>query len=72
MNVEENNMNNIQSNEEGEEMNQVEQENINEIGEEENICDDGMNQNEQQKEGNEEQKLTKTVEVLIPENQNEN
>ena len=72
VNVEENNMNNIQSNEEGEEMNQVEQENINEIGEEENICDDGMNQNEQQNEGNEEQKLTKTVEVLIPENQNEN
>ena len=72
VNVEENNMNNIQSNEEGEEMNQVEQENINEEGEEENICDDGMNQNEQQNEGNEEQKLTKTVEVLIPENQNEN
>ena len=72
VNVEENNMNNIQSNEEGEEMNQVEQQNINEEGEEENICDDGMNQNEQQNEGNEEQKLTKTVEVLIPENQNEN
>ena len=72
VNVEENNMNNIQSNEEGEEMNQVEQQNINETGEEENICDDGMNQNEQQNEGNEEQKLTKTVEVLIPENQNEN
>ena len=71
VNVEENNMNNIQSNEEGEEMNQVEQQNINEEGEEENICDDGMNQNEQH-EGNEEQKLTKTVEVLIPENQNEN
>ena len=72
VNVEENNMNNIQSNEEGEEMNEMEQQNINEEGEEENICDDGMNQNEQQKEGNEEQKLTKTVEVLIPENQNEN
>ena len=72
VNVEENNMNNIQSNEEGEEMNEIEQQNINEEGEEENICDDGMNQNEQQKEGNEEQKLTKTVEVLIPENQNEN
>ena len=71
VNVEENNMNNIQSNEEGEEMNEMEQQN-NEIGEEENICDDGMNQNEQQNEGNEEQKLTKTVEVLIPENQNEN
>ena len=70
--VEENNMNNIQSNEEGEEMNEMEQQNINEEGEEENICDDGMNQNEQQNEGNEEQKLTKTVEVLIPENQNEN
>ena len=72
VNVEENNMNNIQSNEEGEEMNEMEQQNINEEGEEENICDDGMNQNEQQNEGNEEQKLTKTVEVLIPENQNEN
>ena len=72
VNVEENNMNNIQSNEEGEEMNEMEQQNINEEGEEENICDDGMNQNEQQNEGNEGQKLTKTVEVLIPENQNEN
>ena len=72
VNVEENNMNNIQSNEEGEEMNEMEQQNINEEGEEENICDDGMNQNEQQNKGNEEQKLTKTVEVLIPENQNEN
>ena len=72
VNVEENNMNNIQSNEEGEEMNEMEQQNINEEGEEENICDDGMNQNKQQNEGNEEQKLTKTVEVLIPENQNEN
>ena len=71
VNVEENNMNNIQSNEEGEEMNEMEQQN-NEIGEEENICNDGMNQNEQQNERNEEQKLTKTVEVLIPENQNEN
>ena len=62
-------MNNIEQ--QGEEMNNIEQQqNINEIGEEENICDDCMNQ--QQNEGNEEQKITKTVEVLIPENQNEN
>ena len=56
---------------EGEEMNNIEQQNINEIGGEENLCDDCMN-NQQQNEGNEEQKITKTVQVLIPENQSEN
>ena len=61
-------MNNIEQ--QGEEMNNIEQQNINEIGEEDNICDDCMNK--QQNEGNEEQKITKTVEILIPENQNEN
>jgi hypothetical protein len=66
---EENNIKNVQENEEGEEVNDIEQENVNEIGEE-NICDEY--QAEQQNEGNDEQKMTTTVQVLVPENQNEN
>ena len=62
----ENNINNVQE-QEGE--NDMEKQNVNEIGEE-NICDDC--QVEQQNEGNDEQKVTNTVQVLIPENQNEN
>lgn len=62
--AEENNINNVQD-----EMNDMEKENINEIGEE-NICDDC--QAEKQNEENEEQKVTTTVQVLVPENQNEN
>ena len=44
---------------------------MNEIGEEENLCDDCMIQ-QQNEEGNDEQKVTQTVQVLVPENQNEN
>ena len=47
-------------------MNDIEQQNVNEIGEE-NICDEY--QAEQQNEGNEEQKMTTTVQVFVPENQ---
>ena len=47
----------------------MEQQNVNEEGEE-NLCDEG--QEEQQNEGGEEPKLTTTVGVFIPENQNEN
>jgi len=61
-------MNEIEQHEE--EINNIEQQNINEIGEDENLCDGCMGQ--QQNEGNEEQKITKTVQVLIPENQKEN
>ena len=60
------NINNNQDNLEEEEM---EQENINEVGEE-NLGDEV--QAEQQNEGNEEPKITTTVEVFIPENQNAN
>ena len=61
-----------QQEQEGEEMNNIEQgQNMNEIGEEENLCDDCMIQ-QQNEEGNDEQKVTQTVQVLVPENQNEN
>ena len=61
-----NNINNNQDNLEEEEM---EQQNVNEVGEE-NLGDEV--QAEQQNEGNEEPKITTTVEVFIPENQNAN
>jgi hypothetical protein len=51
-------------------MNNQEEENINEIGEDENICDEC--QEEAQNGASSEQKVTPTVQELIPENQNEN
>ena len=52
-----------------EEEEEMEQQNVNEVGEE-NLGDEV--QAEQQNEGNEEPKITTTVEVFIPENQNAN
>lgn len=54
---EENNVNDIQENEKDD----LQQQNVNEIGEEENLCEECLQQNEGQK-------VTTTVQVLIPEN----
>ena len=60
----------LEENNDVEEMNNQEEENINEIGEDENICDEC--QEEAQNGAGSEQKVTQTVQELIPENQNEN